>query len=423
MAILQQLLIEPDAAMIEEWAQLANRRALRVAESTVPVLLDWWSRQPRRAEAVYAVLGARGEWLASLNEAWRKPTAGSAIPQNCDELWQTGKIADRVALLTTIRRHNPDQALALVQSTWNTDGADERRRFVEVLNEGRSMADEPFLESALDDKSKLVRRQAASVLAALPESRLWARMLERARSIIVVESKRGLAKRRVKISLTPPSSYDPSWERDGIEEQVAAGSGTRACWMRQILSVADLSVWTDLTGLTPDAVVAALRGDDYFEDALGAMICSARIARDPLWCAAIAHVLLERENLEIDSLGWLWEAVAQEQAEQLFVEIVKHKRFSPADRWTLLTAGGGRWSIQYSKAAISLLPKLTPENPAATWKIQEATDRASRLCDPAMASQFEASVSAMFPDGPPESFRKSIDRLRLRSEMHREFAQ
>src|SRR6185369_9811849 len=82
MAILERLVRSPDAVLIDEWAALAVSRGLRVGESTVPALLDWWSRQSHRSEAVFQSLGTGGAWLASLNEAWKKPVIGGEVPAN-----------------------------------------------------------------------------------------------------------------------------------------------------------------------------------------------------------------------------------------------------------------------------------------------------------------------------------------------------
>jgi hypothetical protein len=49
-------------------------------------------------------------------------------------------------------------------------------------------------------------------------------------------------------------------------------------------------------------------------------------------------------------------------------------------------------------------------------------ERVSRWVAPETAEQFAETVAAMFPDEPTESFRKSIDRVRLRADMHKEFA-
>src|SRR5262249_35465340 len=123
----------------------------------------------------------------------------------------------------------PARALALVQSTWAADSADERRRFIEALTERRSMADEPFLESTLDDRSKTVRRAGAALLSRIPGSRLKARLTQLARSIITVEKQRkGIMRREsVTTSLNMPKDYSQAWDRDGIEEEPPSGKGKR----------------------------------------------------------------------------------------------------------------------------------------------------------------------------------------------------
>ena len=52
--------------------------------------------------------------------------------------------------------------------------------FLSVLADGLSLADEPLLEAALDDRAAEVRSWAAYLLARLPGSALGQRMAERA---------------------------------------------------------------------------------------------------------------------------------------------------------------------------------------------------------------------------------------------------
>jgi hypothetical protein len=418
-ATLMRLLGDPDAGLITEWAELAHAKNVRVADSMVPALLDWWSRQPKRPDVVFSVLGKRGEWFASLNVAWRKPIAGSEIPGNADELWQTGKTPERVALLLRIRRHDPALALALLLSTWAKDGADERRRFLEICTERCSIVDEPFLEATLDDKSKVVRRAAAGVLGRIPGSRFRARMNERAKSMIVVEGKRGLLKRGVKVSLAPPQDFDKAWERDGIEEQAASGMGKRAWWMRQILSAADLSVWTDLLGMEPAGVLESMAGDDYFGNALEAVSEGAASCGDAGWCTAIVRCRLAGKKVEVQDLQALWQNLTPEQREPLLLETAGHKRFTGAERWAILASAEHRWSRAFSGAALKLMH--SPRKGEA-WSVYEPVERVSRWIAPEFAEQFAETVAAMFPEGPTESFKKSIDRVRLRAHMHKEFA-
>lgn len=421
LATLARLLADPDAGLIEEWAELALHARVRVDDAAAPVLLDWWSRQPRRPESVSSLLGERGVWLASLNDAWRKPIASDAIPANAEELWQTGTAAERAAVLLSIRRQDPARALSMIQSTWSADGADERRRFVEVLQTGLALADEPFLEAALDDKGKSVRRQAASVLASLPGSRLRSRMNERSAGIITVEHKRGIVSRSVKVSLTPPAEFDKAWERDGIESQAGSGVGKRAWWMRQILAAADLKVWTDVTGLDPEKILDAIASDDYYDDALLAIVQSARTNADPAWCAAIVPRMLERKNIDFEALAELWSALPLEQSENLRLEAIAHKRMNQISRWTILVADPRGWTLSFSRQALELLRAHGVVGSDA-WQAAHAISLASHRVAPQAAEGFEQTAMAMFKDDPTDSIKKSIDRARLRSDMHKEFA-
>lgn len=167
MGTLLRLLSNPDAGLITEWSELANARGVRVADAAVPQVLDWWARQPQRPAAVFHVLGLRGEWLASLNPAWKKPVATQEVPANAAEVWETGTGPERAAVLVSVRRADPARAMAMVQATWKTDGADDRVRFLNVLEVGLSGADEAFLETVLDDRAKSVRQCAVGLLVQL----------------------------------------------------------------------------------------------------------------------------------------------------------------------------------------------------------------------------------------------------------------
>ena len=57
--------------------------------------------------------------------------------------------------------------------------AETRAAYVEALGVGLGPEDEPFLESALDDKSRQVRAEAVRLLATLPASRFAGRMTAR----------------------------------------------------------------------------------------------------------------------------------------------------------------------------------------------------------------------------------------------------
>lgn len=426
-ATLERLLASPDAALIHEWCTLAQSRGVRVPAVAVPVLLEWWASQPNRSTEVFDVTGTCGVWLAGLNPDWRRPVAVAEIPADADDAWQTGSSAERAALLLTVRKSDPARAMAMVQSTWNADGADERRKFVEVLGHGVSAADEPFLESVLDDRSKTVRREAVRVLTRLTGSALRARMRARAESMIIVEkTKAGLLRRaKLTIKIEPPTAFDKTWERDGIEEQAAAGKGKRASWMVQVLSATDLAMWTGLAGISPTELLVALGGDEYFEDVFGAMFASIagcpRQQDSDAWSDAIVSACVDRKFASEERLSLIWGAQTPERSEALRLRFLAGERaVKGAAAWRMLASDPRAWSLDFSRRAVKLLRDVTPKK-ADMWDFWSPIESVSKLLHPGAAELFEGFIGEMYPDGPGESIRKSLDRVRLRAEMHREF--
>jgi hypothetical protein len=229
-----------------------------------------------------------------------------------------------------------------------------------------------------------------------------------------------MLKRGPKVTLSPPKDYDNAWERDAIEEHAASGMGKRAWWMRQILSAADLSVWTEVTGLDPAGVLESISGDDYFGAALEALSEAAAQRADAAWCAAIIRSHLDAKKAAVHEIESLWRALAPEQSEPLLLEAAGHKRFSVIERWSILASAERRWTRAFSDAALKLLEKHSTRK-ADAWSLYEPVERVSRWVVPEFAERFAELVGAMFPDEPTESFKKSIDRARLRADMHKEF--
>ena len=422
-ATLLRLLADPDPALIEEWAQLALSHGVRVDGATAPLVLEWWARQPRRSESVFAALGRRGEWLASLNADWRKPVATLDIPADADDVWQSGKSAERLAILTSVRRQDPARARALVESTWQSDNANDRQRFLEALAEQRSMADEHFLETALDDRSKLVRRQAAALLALIPGSRLRQRLSDSAEAIITVRTTRGtlLSRSRQQIVLVPPESFAASWERDGIEERAPEGVGQRAWWMRQILARAGLAVWTGRTEMTPEGILESLKKDDYFGDAMQALVSAAASAGDPVWSTAMVRALRDQSSIDLDSIAALLEGLPDDQREALLLETLAKARLTSVDRWTVLTSFDRPWSPEFSAGAMKILSAKVTKDPEDAWRLTRVLEAASRQISPEALEAFEDAVARSFLGESVESAMKHVERVRLRADMRKEF--
>jgi len=212
--------------VLREWLALVAAAKQLVPPDRLPALLDLATAAPSVREAALAVIGHRGRWVAALNPPWA--WAGAADGTR----WTTGSRAARRLLLARIRAEDPDAARALVESTWTTESGEDRAVFVGALASGLSMADEPFLEAALDDRRKEVRQAAAELLWRLPESRLARRMAARARALVGPD-----------LTITLPAEVDPAMVRDGVVAKPPAGTGARAWWLHQVIAATPLDVW------------------------------------------------------------------------------------------------------------------------------------------------------------------------------------
>jgi hypothetical protein len=235
----------PPSAQSEAFRALARRGWVLPPGALVLVLSD-----RLEVRELPDVLGARGRWLASLNDDWRWVIDGDRPLEasEAERVWMEGTKAERVGLIPWLRARDAAAARERVAAAFAVEPADLRQQFVWALEINLSAADEPFLEAALDDRSKGVRGAAASLLARLSESAYVARMVARARPLV---ARRPL---RREVTLLPAPEPPDDWRRDGIG---AAGSEEGIARTIQVLSSMPAAVLTRELNLSPEDVLAA----------------------------------------------------------------------------------------------------------------------------------------------------------------------
>ncbi len=204
--------------ILPEWLARCRGAGRRARARDLPALLELARTTPRLRAPVAGVLGGRGRWLAGENPAWSFAAETDAGD------WETDARPARLALLKRRRAADPDAARALLESTFAKEGGEDRAAFVAALDTGLAISDEPFLERALDDRRKEVRRAAAALLVRLPGSRLARRMQERLHA-----SLRGAR-------VVFPAACDDAMLRDGVEPVPPKGVGAKAFWLFQIVA-------------------------------------------------------------------------------------------------------------------------------------------------------------------------------------------
>ncbi|HWM10862.1 MAG TPA: DUF5691 domain-containing protein, partial [Solirubrobacteraceae bacterium] len=205
--------------LVPEWLDLVAAAGMRPPPELLPELLELAEERPELAAAAAAAAGPRAAWLAA---------RGALAP--ADDVWEQGSRPARAEVLGRLRRADPAAGRALLASTWEAETADDRAAFLEALEHGLGPDDEPFLEAALDDRRKPVRRAAADLLWSLPGSRLAGRMAERSVPLVRAGAL--------------PEECDKAMERDGVERTPPRGVGARQFWLAQLVEATPLSAWS-----------------------------------------------------------------------------------------------------------------------------------------------------------------------------------
>jgi hypothetical protein len=235
--------------LTRQWLTACAAANRRPPAALLVTLLQLAATTPDLRERVAAVAGPRGAWLAERNRrwAWARPPEPDAA-----ERFATATRAERLAILAAVRRTDPATGRELVESTWRSESAANRAMLLDALATGLSDADEPFLESTLDDKAATVRAAGAALLDRLPNSRRAKRMADRLQALSTSDG-----------TVELPGKPDAAARRDGIANRREPGYGPRASWLIQLVAAAPLPARPDLEGASPELVTgwtkAALR--------------------------------------------------------------------------------------------------------------------------------------------------------------------
>ncbi|WZO97046.1 DUF5691 domain-containing protein [Isosphaeraceae bacterium EP7] len=272
---------------LPDWIERLAASGRRLNDDAIVGVLSWCENHEVAPKSLREILGVRGGWLAAKRPRWRKH-ARSDEAADPTITWETGALHERMAVLRGLRASDPGRARELVASTFTADAADRRAAFVGEFARGLSMEDEPFLEAALDDRSKEVRRQAAEHLRSLPESRLCLRMIDRAR--VALDWKRAmLGLGRGTLVVAPPTSCDKATIRDGVEPKPPAylKLGERGWWLHEIVSSVPTKAIAAILEHGPAQVVEANRGGEWEVVLRTAWATSAIRQRDAEWAEAL----------------------------------------------------------------------------------------------------------------------------------------
>ncbi len=246
--------------LLAEWLTAAVAGDRRVPAHLLPALLDRARRvspsDPELRRLSAEAGGSRARWLARLNPDWRFVTA---LAEAGEDAWRLGGKSQRRAYLAALRTRDPAAARELITQNWEA-AEPERVMFLSALaGAGLSLADEPLLEAALDERDAEVRGWAAHLLARLPGSALGQRMARRAADCLLIER----STRGTRMIVLPPDGCDAAMRRDGVTSRQGGGLAEmdgRTHLLHEVLARTPLRTWTDQFGRTAEQILAVSSG-------------------------------------------------------------------------------------------------------------------------------------------------------------------
>lgn len=395
-----------------EWLEAAAGAGKRAPEESLPALLGIGAKNATLRGPIASVIGERGRWLGGLNKAWSYAAGGE------DDDWQTAGTETRLALLRALRASDPEAARGLVETTWDSERAEDRVEFITCFATGLSANDEPLLERCLDDRSSKVRLAAAQMLARLPGSQLSERMIARAGAAVVLG--KGA---RPQISVTLPEMLDEATRRDGIEDVTlslsGASFGEKSAWLLQMISLTPPEYWCERFGKSPqDLLASAARTDEWAMLLMHGWHRAARLHGATDWLMAL---MSPGYVASPESLSDLPPAVQ----DQIILAVYDTSKFELADRLHLFEKLDHVWSRPLAEKSIKTIQELLKiKQDKRDWSSMRTLELAGYRLPPDMVEYVQLQLR---PDDEgweryAGTIRGIIDTMEFRKEMLEELS-
>ncbi|MDK2125182.1 DUF5691 domain-containing protein [Parachitinimonas caeni] len=324
-----------------------------------------------RRQLWFGVAGQRGQWLASQHPDWSAP---DATPRALDDtqletLWQEGRPAERRQALALLRQRNADQARQWLQAALPQEKAEQRCHFLEVLKDGLSAADEPLLQSLLDDRSQNVRQLVVDLLVQIPGSALSGLWQQRASQCLQWP----VSSAGRQVAANPPTELLKEWEREGILATPPHGTGPRAWWLQQIVALVAPACWSQQTGASAGELLALLPQSDWADSLyLGLADAACRFA-DSEWAAALVAAHHAGRGVLYPRSSALWAVLSASQSGTAVLAALQAGLWQEAERGLAsLTAS---WSDVLC-AALTQLPTGSELRPDQRHDLQSLLELA-----------------------------------------------
>lgn len=277
-------------------------------------------------EFLSQLTGKRGRWLLTHMELSDWGDTGN-------ETWETASHEERKRMLCRLRKEQPEQGLALLQTELKNESAAHRDELIQCLHINLSKADESFLQTIVDtDRSSNVKDTARRMLIRMPDSELVKKYCDLLRGKLHCKMLLGWSYDKL--------PFTPELKKLGLEE-VSSNKKEKdeEYLLRQLAERVPLSFWAELFDCSPEKAAGKLAKKPPFGAYFNIHLPIENF-RDSLWAY---HTLKEdsSENNVISLMGFL----TPEQREEISFQL-SNKGFYIPEFW--FNADGKEWGIKFS---------------------------------------------------------------------------
>lgn len=254
----------------------------------VPMVLNKALEAPKDRADLLEVCGEAGKWLCSLNPKW----AAMALPDTeAGSTWETGTLEQRKVLLTHVRKTDPASAIALLETTLAEENAANRLIFVQLLAEGLSISDEPFLQKLTTDKSQKVKEAAFDLLKQIPGSALNSAYLQALTNLLEVREERHLLVTKKKmLGIRADRPLDDALFKTGIDKvSKERGVDDHVYQAAQLLAFTDPAQLAPRLGMSDQELISALLHFKAAGVLVPFLVRSAVLYGNKAWSLALLH--------------------------------------------------------------------------------------------------------------------------------------
>ena len=285
---LEQILNGPYDKALREFIWYLRKADLYLAPESLPDFFYKCLSDKTLWQQIKPLIGSRGNWLLHLNPDWERLQSNANV-----EEWPTGDRETRLAILRYLREMQPDTAIVLLNSTWQKESHANKVAFMKTLEVQLNEGDAAFLEQALSDKRKEVRKQAVALLAKLSNSKWMARMKQRAEEWFQTDKN---------LSFQFPEQLDKQALSDGFELKPKTTSRfeKERLIIDQLLSVLPPSYWQERLHKEPLACLQYFyQAQDHSKNLLAALAKSVTYWCDPVWQEAFLKFWQQHQAEEL----------------------------------------------------------------------------------------------------------------------------